>query len=171
MSFIRLIENGSAIGRADDGRTAGPAPAIATQRTITREGAVRDARGGQVPDGAALAETAFTADGFISNETAGAHDERAAVAIRNRSTAHGLGRTRADSPVIDENIVNKAQLATDVQDAASPPVSCGVAVGDRQAGDGDGQPGVDVEHSASVVAADRPEFRVRTVDCHAVLNG
>ena len=76
----------------------------------------------------------------------------------------------AEDDIVGQDVVGEGQRAADVQDAAAPLVPHGPAVGDRQAGDGDGEPFVDVEDPVGVVAADGQQARARPLDVQALLD-
>src|SRR5262245_17126360 len=58
-----LIEDGAAVGNADEDGAARGAPAIPAHRPVAGERAVGDCRCSAIPDGAALAVAAFPAEG------------------------------------------------------------------------------------------------------------
>src|SRR5262245_56333092 len=63
-----LVEDGAAVGHADDDRAASNPAAVPANRSIAGERAAGDRCRCLIPDGAALAETAVPADGLIADE-------------------------------------------------------------------------------------------------------
>src|SRR5262249_54071666 len=76
----------------------------------------------------------------------------------------------AEGFIIGQQVVGDGHRAAGVQEAAAPAIPPGPAVGDRQPGDGHGEPFGDVEDPVDVLAADGQQVRSGPLDVQALVD-
>src|SRR5262245_35248213 len=143
--------------------------AVAAHAAVAREGAPEQRGGSGVKDGPAVRLASFDgADGLVADESAARGGESASVIVGDGPTP-GVTHVVLRCGVVGQHVVGEQQRATGVQDAAAT-ISPRPAVGDGQAGDGDGVAFADVEDPVDVAAADGQEACSGPLDVQALVD-